>query len=560
MRSFIIAEPSHQSGRRPSLSRRSAGRVSGVAMGTALSRATGFVRTSLLIAALGAELHADLFTIANTLPNLLYILVAGGVFNAVLVPQLVQAMARDDDGGVAYANRVLTLAVIFLAAMTLTLVLAAPAVLRIVVDGSILDPSLAAQWQSIVDLARYCLPQVFFYGMFVVVGQILNSRGRFAPMAWAPIANNVLAIAVLFGYLAVFGPAGAAQATAAYTGGQEVLLGLGSTLGIIVQFLILAAYLRGGGFEFRPRFDFRHGSLRNTLTLGGWTVAFVLLNQVAYAVIMRLASASSAEAAASGAGAAGFTVYSSALLLIMTPHAIITASVATVTLPRLAALAHEKRSSELGRQVRIMIERALSLILPACAFFAVAAPTLTEFAWGYAAGRASLVPLTQTLTLFVPGLVFFTVHYLTLRGLFALERHRTVTWIQGLIAVANVGAAVTLAARARPENVAPLLALAYSSAYLVGSACSLLVLNRLVGGLTLRKFAPRLPRIALRSGAVALGALAARALIDANWSPQVGVLAQARVGAEIMMMLLLGAALAYGVDRLSSAPRLRRQG
>ncbi|WP_300600694.1 murein biosynthesis integral membrane protein MurJ, partial [uncultured Nocardioides sp.] len=257
-----------------------------MAAGTTFSRLSGFIRSVLLAAALGNLVHADVFTIANTIPNMLYILLAGGVFNAVLVPQLVRAMGNDADGGEAYTNRIVTLAALFLASVTIALVLAAPWV----VDLYTSDDWPPDAIDSTVAFARLCLPQVFFYGMFVLVGQILNSRGSFGPMMWAPIANNVISVATLVVYLVVFGAADGAERTAGYTSGQELLLGLGSTLGIAVQLLVLLPYLRAAGFRYRPRFDFRDTGLGHTLRLGTWTVLFVIVNQLAYTVVVRLAS------------------------------------------------------------------------------------------------------------------------------------------------------------------------------------------------------------------------------------------------------------------------------
>lgn len=212
-----------------------------MAAGTVFSRASGYIRSALLVAALGASLRGDLFTIANTLPNMVYILLAGGIFNAVLVPQLVRRIQADPDGGDAYASRVITLSALFLGAVTVLLVVLAPLLLRVYLDGRYLLPYRETQLESIVDLTRWCLPQVFFYGMYVLVGQVLNARGRFGPMMWAPIANNLLAVAMLVAYLLVWGPVGDGRARLEALGtDQEVLLGLGSTLGIVAQCLVLS--------------------------------------------------------------------------------------------------------------------------------------------------------------------------------------------------------------------------------------------------------------------------------------------------------------------------------
>ena len=275
-----------------------------MAAGTTVSRLSGFARSTLLAAALGTQLHADVFTIANTVPNMLYILLAGGVFNAVLVPQLVRAIKADPDGGEAYTSRIITLAALFLAGTTAVLVLAAPWVMRLYLDDAFFTEGFAAQRESVINFARLCLPQVFFYGMFVLIGQVLNSRDKFGPMMWAPIANNVIAVIVLVIYLFVFGPASGAELTGGYTRGQELLLGLGSTLGIVVQFAILIPYLRQTGYRYRPRFDFRGTGLGHTFRLGVWTLAFVVVNQVAYTVVVRLASSGTAQAGRSGSDAA----------------------------------------------------------------------------------------------------------------------------------------------------------------------------------------------------------------------------------------------------------------
>ncbi len=148
-----------------------------MAAGTFVSRITGFMRAGLLAAAIGISLHGEVFNVANTIPNSIYILVAGGVFNTVLVPQLVRAIKNDADDGHAYANRILTLGALVLAGVTAVLILIAPLLLRLLVDGTwFTDPALAEERESLIDFARLCLPQIFFYGIFVLVGQVLNAR------------------------------------------------------------------------------------------------------------------------------------------------------------------------------------------------------------------------------------------------------------------------------------------------------------------------------------------------------------------------------------------------
>jgi putative peptidoglycan lipid II flippase len=455
-----------------------------MAAGTVVSRLSGFVRSMLLAAALGLTLHADIFTIANTVPNMLYILLAGGVFNAVLVPQLVRAMKNDPDGGEAYTNRVVTLAALFLGVVTVLLVVAAPVVMSVYLDGSWGDPALAEQRQSVIDFARFCLPQVFFYGMFVLVGQILNSRGRFGPMMWAPIANNVISVAVLVIYLVAFGPARGDETTGAFSSGEELLLGLGATVGIAAQLLILVPYLKSAGFKYRPRFDFLHTGLAHTFKLGVWTVLFVVVNQIAYTIVIRLASGGTTGAPTGGsADGTGATIYAAAFLIVMVPHAVVTVSLTTAILPRLSQRAADGELGGLATTLASTLRTALTVVVPFAALLPIVAPDIANVVWGHAAARLTYDNAVPTLSLFGAGVVFFTVHFLMLRGFYALEKTRTVFWIQCAVAVTNIAAALILVGLTDAEHTAPALVLAYTASYVVGSVISYAVLRRRLGGL-----------------------------------------------------------------------------
>jgi putative peptidoglycan lipid II flippase len=469
-----------------------------MAAGTVVSRLSGLLRSLLLLAALGNQLHADQFSIANTIPNMLYILLAGGVFNAVLVPQLVRALKNDPDGGDAYTNRVITLAGLFLGGVTLLLVAFAPLVMAVYLGPAYGEPALAEQRDSVITFARYCLPQVFFYGMFVLVGQILNARGRFGPMMWAPIANNVISVLVLVAYLVLYGPAQGGELSAGFTSGQELLLGVGSTLGIVAQLLILLPYLRAAGFRYRPRFDFRNTGLGHTLRLGVWTLLFVVVNQVAYWVVVRLASGGGAASLGDGDGT-GYTVYSTTFLIVMVPHSVITVSLATAALPRLAAQASDLDLRGLATTLSDTLRSALALILPFALLLPVVAPEIANVV-SLGAARDSYRLLIASLALFGPGLLFFTVHYLMLRGFYALERTRTVFYVQCVIAATNIGVALVLVGTTDARFTSPALVVAYSASYAVGSLLSYLVLRRVLGGLRTRVLLRFLARMLVAAG------------------------------------------------------------
>jgi putative peptidoglycan lipid II flippase len=529
-----------------------------MAAGTILSRFSGLFRTLLIVAALGQALHADIFTIANTIPNAVYILVAGGVFNAVLVPQLVRSMKNDPDGGDAYAARIITLSAIFLAVVTVLLVLAAPWLVRIYLSDDYYRPDRAAQLDSAIAFTRYCLPQVFFYGMFVLVGQVLNARQRFGPMMWAPIANNLVAIAVLGGYLLVWGTPSAAEQVGPYSDAQELVLGLGSTLGIVVQFLILVPYLRRAGFSYRPRFDFRGTGLGHTLRLGVWTVLFVVVNQIAYLVVTRLASSGTVNG-----GGTGNTVYSSSFLIMMVPHAIITVSLTTAILPRLSGYATDARLRDMGHTLGSTLRTALVVVLPFAALVPVLAPDVAGVLFSSGAGDPGA--FAPTLAVFGPALVFFTVHYMMLRGFYALEQTRLVFFIQCAISGTNIVVALLLVGRATPDQTAPALVLAWLTSYVVGSAISYTILRRTLGGLD----SPALVRFVVRMVLACAGATLAawaveQALAGLGEEPGIALsLLRGGLAGLAGALVLLGAARLMRIREVTSlvdsvAARVRR--
>ncbi|WP_017933505.1 murein biosynthesis integral membrane protein MurJ [Nocardioides sp. Iso805N] len=463
------AVPARRTAMLPGVGRTSIGGASAVmAVGTLFSRLSGFVRAALLAAAIGSGARADVFNVANTIPNMLYILLAGGVFNAVLVPQLVRALKNDEDRGDAFTQRVITLAALFLGAVTVLLVLGAPWLIHLYFHHH-----SAEETASAVAFARYCLPQVFFYGMFVLVGQVLNARGSFGPMMWAPITNNIISVAVLVTYMAHFGTAG----TGAYSPAEELWLGLGSTAGIAVQFLVLVPYLRRSGFLYRPRFDFRNTGLSHTLRLGVWTVLFVVVNQIAYTVVTILATSGS------GRDGTGYTIYSYSFLLTQVPHSIVTVSLATAILPTLSArvVAIDPRGFAYG--VVRTLRASLAIVLPFAALLPVLAIDLGHIMFGFGASASQYKAYGPTIAMFGPGLVFFTAQYVLLRGFYALERNKTVFWMQCLVAAVNIVAAVALVHRVDPEHTAPALAAAWGLAYLVGSVNAYTRLNRRIGPL-----------------------------------------------------------------------------
>src|SRR5215213_4623300 len=440
--------------------------------GTLVSRVLGFFRLMLLVYLFGnGTRQAEMFTIATTVPNSMYILLAGGVLNTVLVPQIVRAIRGDADRGEAYTNRIMTAGLIALGLITLLLTFAVPAIVWLYSAGGWKSPELSAQYQSMIMLASYCMPQVFFYGVHVMAGQVLNARDRFGPMMWAPIANNVVSIMVLLLYLIVFERT---STGAPFTAGQELLLGLGSTLGIAAQAAVLIPFLRASGYHFRPRFDFKNTGLGKTFRLAKWTLGFVLVTQAALVVVSKLASGATV-----GGEGAGLTAYSNAWAVWILPHSLITVSLATAMLPTASRLAAAGDLPAVASETMRAIRLAVTALLPAAVAFLVLGLPLAHLVFGFGQGAKDASYVGGALMALAVGLVPFTVQYICLRAFYALEANRTTFFLQCLIAGTNVvlGIAAVLLLD-NPALVATGLAFSYSAAYLIGLPISFSVLRK----------------------------------------------------------------------------------
>jgi putative peptidoglycan lipid II flippase len=514
-----------------------------MAAGTVLSRLLGFVRIALLAAAIGTALRGDIFTAANTIPNSLYILLAGGVFNTVLVPQLVRAIKNHDDGGQDFTNRVLTFGFVVLAVVTVACVLLAPLIAELYLPKELHEPSRASERESMIMFVRLCLPQIFFYGAFVLVGLVLNARRRFGPMMWAPIANNIVACASIVVFLRVYRTG---DTPATFSHGEELLLGLGHTIGIAVQLLVLLPYLKASGHTYRPKFGLRGTGLGHTARLGIWTMLFVAVNQVTLVVVTQLAIAGSAS---NDPGAkAGLFAYSTAMLIVLVPHGIVTVSLATAALPQMSSLAADGDVTEVARLAARSTRQTLAIVVPAAAaMIAFAYPIVTVIA-GYGSGKNNLTLMSYTLMTLALGLVPFTVQYFQLRTFYAFEDTRTPFFLQCVIAATNIAAALVgvrvLLDEEHLRFSGVMLGAAYSLAYLVAVLLSRPVLRRKV---------PRvhgagigLPLLAMVIAAVfAVGAgRGALWLLDlaVDWSGPVGAVLELAVAAAVMLPVYAGIA------------------
>ncbi|MEV0850037.1 murein biosynthesis integral membrane protein MurJ [Streptomyces sp. NPDC049954] len=436
-----------------------------MAAGTIVSRLTGFLRTLVIAAAIGVGTLNDTYQVANTLPTMIYVLVGGGALNAVFIPQLVRAMKNDDDGGEAYANRLLTLVVTLMAAVTIVCVLAAPLFIRLMSTKIADNPE---QMDVAVAFARYCLPTMFFMGVHVVLGQILNARGRFGAMMWTPVLNNVIVIATFGAFIWVFGGYTSSGVDAGNVTPDGVrLLGIGTLLGLTVQALAMLPYLRDAGFRPRLRFDWRGHGLGKAVGLAKWTFLFVLANQLGMIVVTQLATWAGSNADKHGYTGTGITAYNYALLLWQMPQAIITVSVMTAVLPRISRSAADGDASAVRDDISYGLRTSAVAIVPcAFAFLALGVPmTMLLYAGSGAEGARSI---GFTLMGFALGLIPYSVQYVVLRGFYAYEDTRTPFYNTVIVAVTNA-AASALCFVFLPDRWAVVgMAASYGLAYVVG--------------------------------------------------------------------------------------------
>jgi putative peptidoglycan lipid II flippase len=389
-----------------------------MAAGSVASRVLGVIRQSLIVVAIGQGLTANTFTTANTLPNIIYMLIAGGVLNSVLVPQLVKA-ATSPDGGRAYTDRLLTVGLGALLLVTVVATLLAGWLVRLYalnLSGSALD---LATFFAVITL-----PQIFFYGLYGLLGQVLNARGQFAAFGWSPALANVVAITGLLAFMRLY----QGHVTPGEWTPEMVWWFAGTaTLSIAAQGLILLIPLWRGGFRFTPRFDLRGVGLASTSRIAGWAFAALLVSQLSYLVVSQvLWQASGSDPAGRRPGepfVAGVTVWANALFVFMVPHALVALSVITAMYPRISAAVHARDNAALRRDYVQGLTFPAVLTIPAGAALIIMARPITSLL--FTAKDPDELPATAlTLAILAVGIVPFGVDVLNQRYFYAMEKGR----------------------------------------------------------------------------------------------------------------------------------------
>jgi putative peptidoglycan lipid II flippase len=467
-------------------------RASGImAIGTILSRITGFFRAILAVAVLGTALLADSYNVANTMPNILYNLLVGGALTAIFVPQLIRSFS-DEDGGNGFASRLVTTISGILLLLVLIGVIFAPALVRLYAP-EFTTSGFEKEFEIAVAFTRYCLPQIFFLGLFTMLGQVANARGSFAPLMWAPIANNLVVIAIFAGVLIMQQNISVEN----ITDGQIQLLGWGTTLGIVVQALVLIPVVKRSGIRLRPIFGV--AGLGKSFSLAGWTLVYVLISQLGYLITVNVATSAAVRSAQAGiATGVGFTPFTSAYYIMLLPYSIVTISIVTALLPHLSKLAIEKNTLEVKKQLIRAIRMCGVVTVPSSVAFLLFGSLMTEVLY-FGISLEDSRYIGYVLSALSLGLVAFSINLILIRGFNAFEDTRTQVLSILIINIISSALSYLFLATLRNELVTIGLGLAFAISYIFGLFVTVALLSKHVGKFQYSQFVGQHFRLYLAS-------------------------------------------------------------
>lgn len=453
------------------------GRASALlASGTFVSRIMGFAKAWLLVQAIGAVSFASgAYATSTLIPNSVYAIIAQGLLNAVLVPQIVRASVNAD-GGRAYINKLVTLGIVVFAAVALIATLLSPVLIALF--------GLRGEKAALgTAFAYWSLPQIFFLGLYTLLGEVLNARKSFGPFTWAPVVNNVVAIAMLAAFLIAFGADPLGERSHDWSSGMVALLGGGATLGVAAQALILFFFWRRVGLRFRFDFRWRGVNLGSAGKAAGWTFGMLIATQIAGVVETNVANST-------GNGNAGLFAMNNAWLIFMLPHGIIAVSIVTAFYTRMAEHAHRGSTAEFRDDFSSAARSIMFLIVLSSAVLIVLAfPVARVFTPDYSAMGVVLIA-------YLVGLVPFSLVFMAQRAFYSLGDTRTpflFTLAQTLLVVLGVLTCFAVPASFRAAAVA----LVVSLASVVQAALAFVLLRRRTGGVDGRRILSGLWRFLL---------------------------------------------------------------
>jgi putative peptidoglycan lipid II flippase len=467
-------------------------RASGImALGTIISRITGFVRGILVVAVLGTTLLADTYNVANTMPNILYNLLVGGALTAIFIPQLVRSFDHAD-GGDDFASRLITTISLILLVFVSLGMFFAPALVRLYAP-EFFTVGFETEKDIAIAFTRYCLPQIFFLGLFTMLGQVANARGSFGPLMWAPIANNLVGI-VLFGGFLIFSPG---INLSSITDFQIALLGWGTTFSVVVQALVLVPVIKKLGISIKPRLGV--SGLGKSFTLAGWTLVYVLISQLGYLVTVNVATSAAVRSAqANIETGVGYTPYTYAYFVMLLPYSIVTISIITAILPHISKLALDGKREEVKAQLVRAIRLVGVITVPSAVAFLLFGPLITQSIFiGISDDDSRYIGYVLSALSF--GLVAFSINLILIRGFNAFEDTRTQVISILVINIFSVAMSYFFLFFVKTQWVTIGLGVAFSVSYLIGLFVTLRLLKKHTGRLALSEFIGQHVRLLIAS-------------------------------------------------------------
>jgi len=438
-----------RTGAQPSLARASGS----MAIATLVSRITGFAWKVMLAWAASLGVVNDSFTVANTLPNIVYELLLGGVLASIVVPLLVRAQ-DDPDGGAAYTQRLLTVAMTMLLGATAVAVALAPLFTRLYMDGS----TGSANSELATAFAYLLLPEIVFYGLFALLSAILQAKQVFGPPAWAPVANNVIVMLTIGVFALVPGEISLNPVRMGDT--KLLVLGIGVTLGIAVQAFVLLPALRRIGFRFRWNWGIDE-RLREFGGLALWIVGYVAVSQIGLVFTTRVLTAG-----ASG----GAAIYANAWLLFQLPYGVIGVSLLTAIMPRLSRAAADGDTGKLVDDLSLAGRLSTVMLVPLSAVLTIAGSAVGVALFNYGnADVADARRLGDALAFSAFGILPYALVMLQLRVFYAMKDARTPTLIMIVMTLVKIPLLYLCSDQLKPEHVVIGVLLVNSLTFVVGA-------------------------------------------------------------------------------------------
>ncbi|MHA6750869.1 murein biosynthesis integral membrane protein MurJ [Dermacoccus nishinomiyaensis] len=398
--------------------------------GTLVSRMLGLLRSVLTVWALGSTTGiANTWATANSLPNIIYLLLAGGVINAVLVPQITRALEHSD-GGKAYTDRIVTLTLTILLGVTVIGMALAPWVYQIYDHKNVTGDKLHVA----TAFTLICLPQIFFYGVYTILGQVLNARGRFGAFMWSPALANVVIILGLVWFIAAY-PHGqnGVPPYSGWTTEMILVLALPATLAIVAQALVLVPVLKRAGYSFTPNFKFRGVGLRSASTMAGWAFAAVIVQQLGLIVTSRLLNSQPD-------GEPGKGAQDQAFLLFTLPHSLITVSLVTALFTRMSIAAGRNETDKVKDDMTTGIRLSgLASVMLTFGCFALVFPLVSAM---FGADPDTRWAIGSMAIAMLVGLVPYSLCLVIQRVFYAYNDAKTPFWMQIICTGIAVGLTV----------------------------------------------------------------------------------------------------------------------